>query len=37
MKIVENRDVQEALAVYEAMDRYDCDMDTARLMLEDEE
>lgn len=34
---MENRDVQEELAVYEAMDKYNCDMDAARLMLEDEE
>ena len=32
-----NTDVQEELAVYEAMDKYNCDMDIARLMLEDEE
>ena len=35
--MMENRNIQAELAVYEAMDKYNCDMDVARLMLEDEE
>jgi hypothetical protein len=30
-------DVEEALAICEIMDKYDCDMDVAELMLGDEE
>lgn len=36
-KIEFEDDVEEALAIFDVMDEYDCDMDAAELMLDDKE
>jgi len=32
----QGHDIEEAIALYDTMDKYDCDMDVAEIMLQDD-